>query len=151
MLINLIPGILPPRIPFSFLKIRDGDGVGNGKEEIIINLESHLGTLTSSKGRGQQYTQVGAFCIWNILSSPFFIHFSTSFSPVGQNLDLTRALLIGTFTKEHLFLEQRDKKREQAHSKCRKIQQTSMDPPLEIHILRVTCYTLHGPVLGELI
>lgn len=44
MLINFIPGIVPHRIP-SFLDVREGDGVGNRKEEILITVESHLGTL----------------------------------------------------------------------------------------------------------
>lgn len=36
---------------FLFLGIRDGNGVCDGKEEIIINLESYLGDLILVKGR----------------------------------------------------------------------------------------------------
>ena len=38
---NFIPGVLPHGISFSLLEIRNGNGVGDRKEAIRINLESH--------------------------------------------------------------------------------------------------------------
>lgn len=38
---NFIPGVLPHGIFFSLLEIRNGNGVGDRKEVIRINLESH--------------------------------------------------------------------------------------------------------------
>lgn len=106
----------------------------------INNLGKPLRYLDSSKGRGQHYTQVGAFCTWNILSSLFLIHFSTSLSTVWQSLDLTRTLLIGTFTKG-------DREYKHICSKCRKTQQTSTEPsPGDLCICRI-CHTSQGAVL----
>lgn len=95
-------------------------------KKIIINLESLLGNLTVPKGRSQKHSQVGAACIWNILTfQAFFI--SHLHLPVWQTLDLTRTLLTGTFTKAQLFLGQENK---HIFSKLRKkkTQQTSKEP-----------------------